>query len=91
MLAEWMIKGKPSVLGVISGAVAGLVAVTPAAGFVLPTGVVHTLTTEGTTGESVYSSQLNGYRTPVTFKTLTDEHHVALNLLITGRRHGNGW
>jgi Amt family ammonium transporter len=36
MLAEWMIKGKPSVLGAISGAVAGLVAITPAAGFVLP-------------------------------------------------------
>ena len=33
---EWMIKGKPSVLGAISGAVAGLVAITPAAGFVLP-------------------------------------------------------
>ncbi len=36
MAAEWAIKGKPSVLGVISGAVAGLVAITPAAGFVLP-------------------------------------------------------
>ena len=36
MVAEWAIKGKPSVLGVISGAVAGLVAITPAAGFVLP-------------------------------------------------------
>nr|WP_272877285.1 ammonium transporter [Neoroseomonas eburnea] len=34
--AEWIIKGKPSVLGAISGAVAGLVAITPAAGFVLP-------------------------------------------------------
>ena len=34
--AEWMLKGKPSVLGAISGAVAGLVAITPAAGFVLP-------------------------------------------------------
>jgi len=34
--AEWAIKGKPSVLGAISGAVAGLVAITPAAGFVLP-------------------------------------------------------
>ncbi len=34
--AEWMAKGKPSVLGVISGAVAGLVAITPASGFVLP-------------------------------------------------------
>nr|WP_280845453.1 ammonium transporter [Neoroseomonas nitratireducens] len=36
VFAEWMIKGKPSVLGAISGAVAGLVAITPAAGFVLP-------------------------------------------------------
>ena len=36
MVAEWITKGKPSVLGVISGAVAGLVAITPAAGFVLP-------------------------------------------------------
>nr|WP_272876018.1 ammonium transporter [Neoroseomonas soli] len=35
-VAEWVIKGKPSVLGAISGAVAGLVAITPAAGFVLP-------------------------------------------------------
>jgi Amt family ammonium transporter len=33
---EWVTKGKPSVLGAISGAVAGLVAITPAAGFVLP-------------------------------------------------------
>ncbi|WP_426955542.1 ammonium transporter [Muricoccus radiodurans] len=36
LFAEWMGKGKPSVLGAISGAVAGLVAITPAAGFVLP-------------------------------------------------------
>jgi Amt family ammonium transporter len=35
-VAEWITKGKPSVLGAISGAVAGLVAITPAAGFVLP-------------------------------------------------------
>jgi Amt family ammonium transporter len=34
--AEWALRGKPSVLGAISGAVAGLVAITPAAGFVLP-------------------------------------------------------
>ncbi|MBA2548435.1 MAG: ammonium transporter [Burkholderiaceae bacterium] len=32
--AEWMIKGKPSMLGAASGAVAGLVAITPACGFV---------------------------------------------------------
>ena len=36
MVAEWIAKGKPTVLGVISGAVAGLVAITPASGFVLP-------------------------------------------------------
>jgi Amt family ammonium transporter len=36
LAAEWMTKGKPSVLGAISGVVAGLVAITPAAGFVLP-------------------------------------------------------
>jgi Amt family ammonium transporter len=32
--AEWVFKGKPSLLGIISGAVAGLVAITPACGFV---------------------------------------------------------
>jgi len=36
MAAEWMVGGKPSVLGAISGAVAGLVAITPASGFVKP-------------------------------------------------------
>jgi Amt family ammonium transporter len=35
-LAEWILRGKPTVLGAISGAVAGLVAITPAAGFVAP-------------------------------------------------------
>ena len=36
ILAEWMQHGKPSILGGISGAVAGLVAITPASGFVKP-------------------------------------------------------
>ena len=36
LAAEWMQDGKPSVLGGISGAVAGLVAITPASGFVQP-------------------------------------------------------
>jgi ammonium transporter, Amt family len=36
VFAEWIIKGKPTTLGVASGAVAGLVAITPAAGFVGP-------------------------------------------------------
>jgi len=34
MFAEWIAKGKPSVLGIVSGAVAGLVAITPASGYV---------------------------------------------------------
>jgi Amt family ammonium transporter len=38
MFAEWATKGKPSVLGIVSGAVAGLVAITPASGFVGMTG-----------------------------------------------------
>lgn len=36
MLVEWMYRGKPTVLGAASGAVAGLVAITPASGFVGP-------------------------------------------------------
>ncbi len=40
MCAEWMTRGKPSVLGIISGAVAGLVAITPASGYVNPTGAL---------------------------------------------------
>jgi ammonium transporter, Amt family len=36
MIAEWMYRGKPTVLGAASGAVAGLVAITPASGFVGP-------------------------------------------------------
>ena len=38
MFVEWALRGKPSVLGIISGAVAGLVAITPASGFVDPKG-----------------------------------------------------
>ena len=40
MFAEWSVTKRPSVLGIISGAVAGLVAVTPASGFVNPTGAL---------------------------------------------------
>jgi ammonium transporter, Amt family len=38
MLVEWMLRGKPTVIGICSGAVAGLVAITPASGFVGPMG-----------------------------------------------------
>ena len=40
MLTEWMVRGKPSLLGLCSGLVAGLVAITPAAGFVSPRSAV---------------------------------------------------
>ncbi len=40
MFAEWIVHRKPSVLGIISGAVAGLVAITPASGFVGPIGAL---------------------------------------------------
>jgi Amt family ammonium transporter len=40
MFAEWLIKGKPSLLGAVSGVVAGLVAVTPASGFAGPMGAI---------------------------------------------------
>ena len=40
MVVEWTFRGKPSVLGIISGAVAGLVAITPASGYVDPFGAL---------------------------------------------------
>ncbi len=40
VFAEWLFKGKPSLLGAASGAVAGLVAITPACGFVGPMGAI---------------------------------------------------
>ena len=40
MFAEWAYRGKPTLLGAVSGAVAGLVAITPAAGFVGPMGSI---------------------------------------------------
>jgi len=40
MFLEWILRGKPSVLGIISGAVGGLVAITPASGYVDPRGAL---------------------------------------------------
>ena len=40
LFAEWGAKGKPSLLGMLSGAIAGLVAVTPASGFAGPMGSI---------------------------------------------------
>ena len=40
MFAEWLLRGKPTMLGAASGAIAGLVAITPACGFVGPMGAI---------------------------------------------------
>ena len=40
LFTEWLVKGKPSMLGAVSGAVAGLVGITPAAGLVGPVGAL---------------------------------------------------
>jgi Amt family ammonium transporter len=40
MVVEWMMRGKPTVIGICSGAVAGLVAITPVSGFVGPVGAL---------------------------------------------------
>jgi Amt family ammonium transporter len=40
MIVEWMAKGKPSMLGIVTGAVVGLVAVTPASGYAGPMGAI---------------------------------------------------
>ena len=46
-LTEWIFKGKPSLLGICSGIVAGLVAITPAAGYVGPVGAFLTCAIAG--------------------------------------------
>jgi Amt family ammonium transporter len=40
MFTEWLMRGKPSVLGILSGAIGGLVAITPASGYVDPMGAL---------------------------------------------------
>ena len=40
MVVEWIFRGKPSVLGIVTGSVAGLVAITPASGYVAPFGAL---------------------------------------------------
>jgi Amt family ammonium transporter len=40
MFVEWIVKGKPTVVGLTGGAIAGLVAITPASGFVYPMGAL---------------------------------------------------
>jgi len=47
MLLEWVLKGKPSVLGTVSGAIAGLVVVTPGSGYMDQTGAIVSGITAG--------------------------------------------
>jgi Amt family ammonium transporter len=47
VVTEWLVKGKPSLLGICSGIIAGLVAITPAAGFVSPLGAFVTCAVAG--------------------------------------------
>ncbi len=63
MFAEWAARGKPTLLGMSSGAVAGLVAITPASGFVGPTGGFVIGISAGVIcfWTSVYMKKLMGY------------------------------
>ena len=63
LLVEWRLRGKPTVLGMTSGAVAGLVAITPAAGFVDPMGALIIGTAAGIVcfWASIYLKNRLGY------------------------------
>lgn len=63
MFAEWIIAKKPSLLGIVSGAIAGLVAITPAAGFVNPTGslIIGLIAGAGCYIASVHIKRALGY------------------------------
>ena len=63
MFTEWKTKGKPTILGICSGAVAGLVAITPASGFVGPGGALAIGIAAGTVcfWTAVYMKEMIGY------------------------------
>ncbi|MBU2731333.1 ammonium transporter [Acidithiobacillus ferridurans] len=63
LMVEWRLRGKPTVLGMTSGAVAGLVAITPAAGFVDPMGALIIGIVAGATcfWSSIYLKNHLGY------------------------------
>jgi Amt family ammonium transporter len=63
MFVEWMARGKPTILGICSGAVAGLVAITPASGFVGPTGALVIGLAAGAVcfWTAVYMKEMIGY------------------------------
>ncbi len=63
MFCEWIVIKKPSLLGILSGAIAGLVAITPAAGFVNPTGalIIGIVAGVGCYIASVHIKKMLGY------------------------------
>jgi Amt family ammonium transporter len=63
MFIEWLGRGKPSLLGICSGAVSGLVAITPASGFVGPSGALIIGLAAGITcyWGAVYLKRMMGY------------------------------
>ncbi|MCE9524175.1 MAG: ammonium transporter, partial [Alphaproteobacteria bacterium] len=63
MFVEWIVAKKPSVVGMLSGAVAGLVAITPASGFVAPDGAIYIGLAAGVVCylTSVWFKRLAGY------------------------------
>jgi Amt family ammonium transporter len=63
MFCEWIVIKKPSLLGIISGAIGGLVAITPAAGFVNPTGalIIGALAGIGCYIAAVHLKKMLGY------------------------------
>lgn len=63
MFVEWAARGKPTLLGMSSGAVAGLVAITPASGFVGPVGafIIGAAAGLGTFWAAVYLKKMLGY------------------------------
>jgi Amt family ammonium transporter len=63
MFVEWMARGKPTILGICSGAVAGLVAITPASGFVGPSGALIIGLAAGAVcfWTAVYMKEMIGY------------------------------
>jgi len=63
MFAEWIARGKPTILGITSGAVAGLVAITPASGFVGPGGALAIGIIAGVVcfWTAVYMKEMIGY------------------------------
>src|SRR5947207_393091 len=77
-LTEWIFKGKPSLLGICSGIVAGLVAITPAAGYVGPVGAFVTCAFAGVVCFfAVTKDRKRASISPITVKRPTTTHQPA--------------